>query len=53
MEFKESYNHGSMAQYFKAMDSFANNSAGYILFGVGDRPLIILKKCGLLIEILD
>lgn len=46
MEFKESYNHGSMAQYFKAMASFANNSGGYILFGVGDRPLIILKKCG-------
>ena len=45
IEFKESYNHGSMAQYFKAMASFANNNGGYILFGVGDKPrkLIGLK----------
>ena len=42
MEFKESYNHGSMAQYFKAMASFANNSGGYILFGVGDKPRRLL-----------
>ena len=32
IEFKESYNHGNMAQYFKAMAAFANNSGGYILF---------------------
>lgn len=38
MEFKESYNHGNMAQYFKAMAAFANNSGGYIIFGVGDNP---------------
>lgn len=24
IEFKESYNHGNMAQYFKAMAAFAN-----------------------------
>ncbi len=38
IEFKESYNHGNMAQYFKAMASFANNLGGYIIFGVGDKP---------------
>jgi len=38
MEFKESYNHGNMAQYFKTMAAFANNSGGHIIFGVGDNP---------------
>lgn len=38
IEFKESYNHSAMAQYFRAIASFANNSGGYILFGVGDKP---------------
>lgn len=38
IEFKESYNHAGMAQYFKTMAAFANNSGGYIIFGVGDRP---------------
>lgn len=46
IEFKESYNHAGMAQYFKTMAAFANNSGGYIIFGVGDRPrrLIGLKS---------
>ena len=50
IEFKESYNHGNMAQYFKAMAAFANNVGGYILFGVGDKPrrLLGLKDKGLL-----
>lgn len=45
IEFKESYNHSAMAQYFKAMAAFANNQGGYILFGIGDKPrrLIGLK----------
>lgn len=38
IEFKESYSHGSMSQYFKTMAAFANNNGGYIIFGVGDRP---------------
>ena len=38
IEFKESYNHGGMAQYFKTIAAFANNNGGYIIFGVGDRP---------------
>ena len=42
IEFKESYNNGSMAQYFRAIASFANNSGGYVLFGVGDKPRRLL-----------
>lgn len=45
IEFKESYNHAGMAQYFKTIAAFANNSGGYIIFGVGEKPrrLIGLK----------
>lgn len=42
IEFKESYNHGSMEKYLKAMAAFANNIGGYILFGVGDKPRRLL-----------
>ncbi len=38
IEFKESYSHASMAQYFKTIASFANNSGGYLIFGVADKP---------------
>ena len=38
IEFKESYSHGGMAQYFKTIAAFANNTGGYIIFGVGDKP---------------
>lgn len=46
IEFKESYNHASIAQYFKTIASFANNMGGYLIFGVGDKPrrLIGLKE---------
>lgn len=39
-EFKESYSHSGMASYFKTMAAFANNSGGYIIFGVSDNPRI-------------
>ena len=42
IEFKESYNHGGMAQYFKTIASFANNAGGYIIFGIGDKPRKLL-----------
>lgn len=42
IEFKESYSHGGMAQYFKTIASFANNVGGYIFFGVGDSPRRLL-----------
>lgn len=46
IEFKESYNHSGMAQYFKTMAAFANNEGGYIIFGVSDSPrrLVGLKE---------
>lgn len=46
IEFKESYSHGSMAQYFKTIASFANNAGGYIIFGVGDKPRRLLGLKG-------
>ncbi len=42
IEFKESYNHAGMAQYFKTIASFANNAGGYIIFGIGDKPRTLL-----------
>lgn len=38
IEYKQSYNHAGMAQYFKTMASFANAEGGYIIFGIGDSP---------------
>ena len=38
LEFKETYNHANMAQYFKTIASLANNTGGYIIFGIGDKP---------------
>ena len=38
LEFKESFNFGSMAMYFRTIASFANRSGGYIIFGVKDKP---------------
>ena len=40
IEYKESYNHSGMAQYFKTMVVFANAEGGYIIFGIGDSPRI-------------
>lgn len=38
LEFKESFNYGSMAMYFRTIASFANRNGGYIIFGVKDKP---------------
>ena len=38
IEFKESYSHAGMAQYFKTVAAFANNAGGYIIFGVANSP---------------
>lgn len=42
IEFKESFNFGNIARYFKTMAAFANNNGGYIIFGVGDKPRRLL-----------
>lgn len=46
VEFKEAYNHGSMAMYFKTIASFANKNGGYIIFGVKDKPRELLGLNG-------
>lgn len=38
LEFKEAFNFGSMAMYFRTIASFANRNGGYIIFGIKDRP---------------
>lgn len=50
IEFKESYNHAGVAQYFKAIAAFANNIGGYLIFGVGDKPRRLLGLKGKALE---
>lgn len=38
LEYKESFNFGSMAIYFRTIASFANRNGGYIIFGIKDKP---------------
>lgn len=38
LEYKESFNFGSMAMYFRTIASFANRNGGYIIFGIKDKP---------------
>lgn len=40
VEFKANFNQGNMENYGRTMASYANNSGGYIIFGVGDSPRI-------------
>lgn len=41
-EFKTSFNMANMAMYMKTIAAFANNEGGYIIFGVQDKPHIML-----------
>ena len=38
IEYKETFNFGSLAKYFKTMMAFANNRGGIIVFGITDSP---------------
>lgn len=38
LEFKESFNFSGLADYFRDFAAFANNSGGYLVFGVKDKP---------------
>jgi len=38
LEFKETFNLGSLAKYSRTMAAFANNRGGYIVFGVEPSP---------------
>lgn len=42
LEFKESFNFGSLSSYFKTMAALANNSGGYLIFGVTDSPRVAI-----------
>lgn len=38
IEYKESFNWGSMPDYSRAMAAMANNRGGYLIFGIKDKP---------------
>lgn len=38
LEFKEQYNFGGLAEYFRDFAAFANNKGGFLIFGVTDNP---------------
>lgn len=38
LEFKESFNYGSLAEYYRDFAAFANNRGGYLVFGIKDKP---------------
>ncbi len=38
LEFKESFNLAGLAEYFRDFAGFSNNSGGFIIFGVTNRP---------------
>jgi hypothetical protein len=38
LEFKEQFNLGGLADYFRDFAAFSNNKGGYIIFGVTDSP---------------
>lgn len=42
VEFKQSFNKGNTAAYAKTMAAYANNSGGYIIFGIQDSPRTIV-----------
>jgi hypothetical protein len=42
LEFKESFSLGSLPKYLKTIAGFANNKGGYIVFGVREKPHILL-----------
>ncbi len=46
IEFKESYSHSGMSMYFKMIAAFANNSGGYLFFGIGERPRRLIGLSG-------
>ena len=42
VEFKQSFNKGNTPAYAKTMAAYANNSGGYIIFGIMDAPRNII-----------
>jgi hypothetical protein len=46
LEFKENFTLASLADYFRDFAAFANNSGGYLVHGVKDKPKRELKGLG-------
>jgi hypothetical protein len=42
LEFKEQFNFAGLAEYFKDFAAFSNNRGGYLIFGVKDRPRVLI-----------
>jgi ribosomal protein L24 len=42
VEFKENFNFNSLPEYGKIGSSFANRNGGYVVFGIKDRPHLML-----------
>lgn len=42
LEFKEAFHFGSAGDYAKTMAAFANSAGGYLVFGVKDKPRILI-----------
>lgn len=40
LEFKEQFNYGGLADYFRDFAAFANNRGGYLIFGVQNAPRV-------------
>jgi hypothetical protein len=42
LEFKQSFNWGSRDEYSKTIAAFANTKGGYIVFGIGNKPRLLI-----------
>ena len=42
LEFKEQFNLAALADYFRDFAAFANNRGGYLVFGVKDKPRVLI-----------
>jgi predicted HTH transcriptional regulator len=42
LEFKEQFNFAGLAEYFCDFAAFANNRGGYLIFGVNDKPRVLI-----------
>lgn len=42
LEFKEQFNLAALADYFRDFAAFANNRGGYLIFGVKDKPRVLI-----------
>jgi len=42
LEFKETFHFGSIDDYAKTMAAFANTAGGYLVFGVKDKPRVLI-----------